>query len=680
VNHPCATINFAATTQSELLRAVASVRRDGGVALALGLGQGQARLRHLFREEITRLESMGNSSDDWSRVRVAGGFDWRRVRHSTFHGDVILGGFTRYARVADGLELPAGIYHSTLANCVVGNDALIRDVKLLSNYVVGEAATLLNCGRITCDPGTAFGNGATLPLGIESGGRDVPVYAEVDVEGAATVARSRSRPEFLQAYTRAVADYTAEAASQRGIIERGAVLSNTPAIHNTYLGPCAVIDGATLVTDSTLLSNEREPVRIESGACVTHSLLQWGSRVSTLAIVDRSVLTEHSHVERHGKVTASLLGPNTTVAEGEVTACLLGPFVGFHHQALLIAALWPEGKGNVSYGANVGSNHTTKAPDQEFWPGEGAFLGLGVNIKYPADFSQAPYTIIACGVTTLPQKLTFPFSLVNTPAALPPGLSPAFNEIIPGWVLAHNFFTLKRNEGKYRTRNQAKRSALTFEVFRPDIVDLMRDACRRLEAVARPQEVYTERDIKGLGKNFLMEASRQSAIAAYRFYIRYYALLGLMEAAAATVAVGLQTDRLLTTSSDEPRWEHQRQLLCGELGVTDVVAALRSLPEMLKEVARDVEQSKARDDQRGPGIIPDYASAHGSAADDPFVRQTWEETRRLQAELEGLIALLESPAPLWDGHSAPRLDLLDGAGDVDVSVTGADIGDLLRSA
>src|SRR5438093_13263730 len=102
-------------------------------------------------------------------------------------------------------------------------------------------------------------------------------------------------------------------------------------------------------------------------------------------------------------VTASISGPNSGVAEGEVTASLVGPFVGFHHQALLIAALWPEGKGNVAYGANVGSNHTTKAPDQEFWPGEGRFRGLGVHIKFPSALSQPPYSLIASGATTLPQ-------------------------------------------------------------------------------------------------------------------------------------------------------------------------------------------------------------------------------------------------------------------------------------
>ena len=109
------------------------------------------------------------------------------------------------------------------------------------------------------------------------------------------------------------------------------------------------------------------------------------------------MLCEHSHVDRHGKLFDSLLGPNSGVSEGEVsivvsclpqlmctlpmhqvTSCLVGPFVGFHHQALLIACFWPSGKGNIGYGANVGSNHTLKAPDQELWPGEGLFFGLGV--------------------------------------------------------------------------------------------------------------------------------------------------------------------------------------------------------------------------------------------------------------------------------------------------------------
>src|SRR5262249_12831579 len=159
--------------------------------------------------------------------------------------------------------------------------------------------------------------------------------------------------------------------------------------------------------NSTLLSNQEEQVEIATGACVTDSIVQWGSHITSMAVVERSVLTEHSHVEQHAKVSMSILGPNTAVARGEDPSSSGGPFVGMHHESLLIASLWPEGRGNVSYGAMAGANHTTKAPDQEFLPGEGAFIGLGAKIRFPADFSRAPYSVFASGVETLPQKLLF---------------------------------------------------------------------------------------------------------------------------------------------------------------------------------------------------------------------------------------------------------------------------------
>lgn len=51
----------------------------------------------------------------------------------------------------------------------------------------------------------------------------------------------------------------------------------------------------------------------------------------------------------------------------------------------------------MGYGANVGSNHTGRAPDQELWPGEGVFFGLGTSIKFPANYVAAQYSVIATG-------------------------------------------------------------------------------------------------------------------------------------------------------------------------------------------------------------------------------------------------------------------------------------------
>ena len=147
---------------------------------------------------------------------------------------------------------------------------------------------------------------------------------------------------------------------------------------NVLIGECAVIDAAH-VSDSTVLSSAAEASGVLGGAHVSGALVQEGCTIDSLGVVERAVMCEHTHVEKHGKLLRSLLGPNSGVSEGEVSSSLVGPFVGFHHQALLISALWPEGKGNVGYGANVGSNHTSKAPDQVQRCGRGRVLLLCVS-------------------------------------------------------------------------------------------------------------------------------------------------------------------------------------------------------------------------------------------------------------------------------------------------------------
>jgi hypothetical protein len=640
----------AALAGSELLRAVACLRSDGGRAFALGVSP----LRRLLPEEVARLEAHGNFSRDWSRVWVAEGFDDRAIRNSSFHGDVILGRFTEMVPVTGGVVLPAGVSGSTVVDCVIGHNALVHDVRLLGNYIVGEGGILLNCGSVLCDGETTFGNGMTLTLGPETGGREVPVYAEVDVTTAATMARSRHLSDLLDQYGRAVADYARRARSARGIVARGAVARNTAEIRNTYLGPGARVENATLVADSTLLAEADAMARVASGACVRHALLQWGSRVADMAVLERVVLAEQAHVERHAKVSHSIIGCNSGIAAGEVTSSLLGPFVNCHHQALLIAVLWPEGKGNLSHGANVGSNHTSKAPDQEFIPGEGLFLGLGVNIKYPADYSRAPYTIIACGVNALPQRLAFPFSLVNLPTGHHPGIPPAYNQIVPAWVLVDNLYAIRRNEIKYQARDKTRHTQVECAVFRPAIIDLMRDALSRLENVKQRRDIYTEGEVDGLGKNYLLEEHRVSAIAAYRFFLRHYALLGLQGRLQYLLTAGRlgAPDEVLIMPVEVYPWEYQRQLLGDELGPIGAADALRLLTPMLEHVARAIEQSKTKDDQRGRAIIADYAAAHPTAQRDPVVVRTWQETSRLQQEIADLLCALEASPRAFLSHDS----------------------------
>jgi hypothetical protein len=611
--------------------------------------KGESRLfgdcvRILTEDEIARLRAGGNRCSEWGRILVTEAFTPENIVGTTFIGDCVLGTLKGEGIHAEnGVSLPSGIYDSTVVNCEIGDGCLVSKVSLLSNYVLEEKSVVFDTGVLSASAGCTFGNGREIAIGIETGGREVLSYAELTIPVAAAVATRRGDKGFLEAYAEFVKSYTESCSAPFGVVESGGVIRHTPRVEDVYLGEGATIDGATFVRNATLLSTREEQTGVSHGAYVRNSCIQYGCDVTSMAIVDDAVLTEHSHVERHGKVTQSIIGPNTGVAEGEVTASLIGPFVGFHHQAMLIAALWPEGKGNVGYGANVGSNHTSKAPDQEIWCGEGFFFGLGVNVKFPSDFTEAPYGLIATAVDTLPQKVEFPFALINKPFRAIEGMPPAYNEIFPAWVLYDNLYTVLRNEGKYKKRNKARRTEFVFDVFRRDIIEKMMTARDRLKSVMDVKEYYTDKDIPGLGKNFMMEENRIRGIDTYNMFIEYFVLQGLADRVAELLDGGEKgrVASIYEAETNDPGWEYRLALLRSE-GYAE-----RSLPENLErlgdihgKIAQDTHQSKERDDIRGKKIISDYSEANTQAPDDGFVKETWEKSKMSQARLKDLVSRL----------------------------------------
>ena len=618
---PRALLAIASTIgqQSELVEAARQVAKRPDNVLGL-------LLRALTREEIAVMEDRGCRCDDWSLIHVAQDFDAFRVRRVNFKGACVLGRFSGEVELLPGFSQATGVYDCTLVNCQIGNDCLVENVRLAANIIIDREALLFDIGSIACGGKTSFGCGRMLPIACETGGREVPLWAELTVPDAATIARERGDLAGQAAIRAAAADYAKAVTSPVGWIRRKARVVHTERIRDAFIGAGAVIDHAHELDDVALLSSPEEPITVSNGAAVTGSVVQWGVSITGGGIVRRSALLEHSAVDAHATVEDSVIGPNTHIAKGEVTASLVGPFVGFHHQSLLIAAFWPEGKGNIAYGAMVGSNHTGRAPDQEIWPGEGTFFGLGCSIRLPTDFSEAPYSTISFGVATLPQKVRFPFSLIAVPIdplSDESGVPRAYNEIVPAWTLRENAYGLVRNELKYGKRDRAKRHVIDYKVLRPHVMRLVRDARDRLRAVTVIKPAYLESDIPGLGRNFLRDSVRLEAIATYEQTLVRYALRILLNEAESGLTI---------PGSAEIGHELADELLPG---LTRDQRLLR-LVEIERDNARLVERSKAKDDERGERIIPGYAEAHTSAAQDPVVKSAWARVERTVERVRAL--------------------------------------------
>jgi Domain of unknown function (DUF4954) len=568
--------------------------------------------------EIVELEAAGCSAEDWSRVHVPEAFNAARVQRVHFHGDVRLGQFDGDVD-RSGVPLPSGVFDATISHCRIEDGARVSGIGLMAQTIVGKGALVCDCDEVLGVPGSTFGNGVRVGLQASNANRSIPVVADLLFQDLAPLVRPRPSAVVRVSLDLLVAKYQDRCRSDRTLIGAGATVTGCRRITGSYIGPGCVISGAATVSESTLLSEPdgTDCARVGVGAIVRKSVLQWNSVAEDGAFVEGSLLCEASTVTRKGIVTSSVIGPNTTIAEGEVSASVIGPFVGFNHQALLVSACWPEGRGNVGYGANVGSNHTGRAPDQEVHPGEGTFFGLGINLKMPASFVQAPYTIIATGVNANSQHLAMPFSLI-VPGHEPDGP----NRLFPGWGLSRNMYGVMRNVWKFSTRNRAKRTAVDADAFRPGVMAHIQNA-HDILASTEPRLAYSEQQVPGFGACVVQHKDLLAGLDAYRETLRWYALRAFVRKWDADGAPPRLQDvpyltRFLTTSD------------AGTLLELYLAAERARLAAVLT--------SKARDDSRGAKTIEDYVQVHTAAGDDPLYLWAQEQFEQTLERVAGLQA------------------------------------------
>ncbi len=592
-----------------------------------------AKLRNLTAEEVTTLEKNGNRCEDWNRVLVEPNFDPARVQRSVFMGDVRLPAFYGTLLLPGDVSFPTGIYDSLVHNCIVEN-ALVYKVSMLSNVLVRSSAVVHNVGTLVSSGKINFMIGSTMSVGNEMGGRELFVFPDITMDLVEAQLFHKAESDVQQSFEEQLKNFREEISLPFGVVGKGAVVSNTNIVRNSWIGAHARVEGAAKIRNTIILSSLEESTHIYDSVIIENSDLQMGVKVHTGAEVQRSVLMSRSKVGCKAIVKSSIVAPCCHIEEGEVNSSYMGPLTQMHHHSLLIAALWPDGCGNLGYGANVGSNHTGRMPDQEIMPGQGMFFGLGVNVKFPANYRESPFTLIASGVTTMPQRVKFPFSLIRSGDPQLMGVPARLNEILPAWNYARNAYALDRNIYKYAQRGKGAVPNSYFSLYGAETVHYAFDAYCRLQ-VNQVQDVYTKEHIDGLGENFLRERVRQKALKTYGEYLERYVLDQMIALVENDASLALQPPREL------------RRLLSGDLNreVSRVVPMPATFDELVKryrtlekEWFDGVAHGLDKDIARGKEIFDDYESAH--PIDKNFAE--WEKNRfeesvkRLSAVLKNL--------------------------------------------
>ncbi|MCK9549107.1 MAG: DUF4954 family protein, partial [Sphaerochaeta sp.] len=129
----------------------------------------------------------------------------------------------------------------------------------------------------------------------------------------------------------------------------------------------------------------------------------------------------------------------------------------------------------MAAGANIGSNHNSRANDGELIAGRGFWPALSSSLKYDCKF--ASYVLVDKGNFPHELNIPIPFSLVTTDEREGRRL------LMPAYWLMYNLYALERNSYKYRVRDKRKavRQHIEVDYLAPDTANEILSARHLLE-------------------------------------------------------------------------------------------------------------------------------------------------------------------------------------------------------
>lgn len=370
----------------------------------------QRTYRPLTGEEISSLEAQGCRSTDWALVQVAEPFTPANYRNATFSGRVRLGTTAKVHIRSSAIPVQSGIYDALLHDCTVGDDVLIRKINnYICRYDIADDVIIENVGRLAMTGQSTFGNGTEVSVLNETGGREVPIYGRLSAHVAYLLALYRHDIALMKALRRMVDRYTESRRSDRGRVESGARIINSGSIQNVFIGPAAVIDGASKLSNGSLMSEPEAPVYVGANVLASDFILAAGATLNDGAVAVHTYVGQGSELTRLFSAHDSLFFANCICENGESAAIFAGPYtVTMHKSSLLIAGMFSflnagSGSNQSNHMYKLGPIHQgvvergskTTSDSYILWPARiGAFsLVMGRLVNHP-DTSRLPFSYI----------------------------------------------------------------------------------------------------------------------------------------------------------------------------------------------------------------------------------------------------------------------------------------------
>ena len=439
--------------------------------------------RSLIASEIEILVRNNNTSNNWNHILVSELFDPQLVKNCSFFGLVRIGKLEPLSLEYKNLNLPVGLFNSTIISCDFGDNVSIHNVNYLSHYVIGTEVMIANVNELAITNSARFGNGIIkdgetenqliwLEICNENGGRKVLPFDGMLTADAYLWTKYRDDETLMSNFESFTERKFDTHRGHYGMIGDRTVIKNCKMIKDVQIGSDAYIKGANKIKNVTINSSPEAMTQIGEGCELVNGIVGIGCRIFYGVKAVRFIMASHSQLKYGARLINSYLGNNATISCCEVLNSLIYPFHEQHHNNSFLCASLLMGQSNMAAGATVGSNHNSRGADGEIIAGRGFWPGLCVSLKHNSRF--ATFSILAKGDFPAELNIKIPFSLIIN--------DPTDNElrIIPAYWFLYNFYALQRNEWKYQDRDArtSKELHLEYNCLAPDSINEIFEALK----------------------------------------------------------------------------------------------------------------------------------------------------------------------------------------------------------
>jgi len=508
--------------------------------------------RQLQSDEIERLVKNDNTADNWDDLLVTDEFDPRLIKNTNFFGLVRIGRLRKIVLQHHDLRVPAGITNSLVISCDIGDDVAIHNVHYLAHYIVGDRNILFNIQEMQTTDHAKFGNGILkegepenvrtwMDIMNETGCRQVLPFDGMITADAYLWAKyvdDRNLQDRLKQITQESID---NHRGYYGTTGSSCVIKNSLIIKDVKIGTDCYIKGANKLKNLTINSSGEEPTQIGEGVEMVNGIIGYGCHIFYGCKAVKFILGNNSNLKYGARLINSFLGDNSTISCCEVLNNLIFPAHEQHHNNSFLVAAVVMGQSNIAAGATIGSNHNSRANDNEIQAGRGFWPGLCTSLKHSSRF--ASFVLLAKADYPAELDIPLPFSLVNN------NVADSRLEIMPAFWWLYNMYALARNSWKFQTRDRRIRKVqnVEFDAFAPDTIEEIIYARRLLEIwTAKASEesagISSDNELVVLGRKLLsdkklvdelevkgenMENSRRKAII-LKPYMAYHAYADML--------------------------------------------------------------------------------------------------------------------------------------------------------